>query len=216
MDKEQVSKRLYVGGLGHTVSKAELEERFGKFGRVSDAEIITRKDDEGNPMKTFAYVTCQISDADLRKCMSILNKTKWKGGTLQIELAKESFLHRLATEREEAKLQKEKPQRNNQTCLLESLKKTGVVDFHMKAVPGTEVPEHKKWVVGKFGRVLPVLHLRNQQKNKIVKYDPSKYCHNLRKLEPDLAQAAPVAELTGTWKGEMPVPAGSDQQSSLG
>lgn len=26
--------------------------------------------------------------------MSVLNKTKWKGGTLQIELAKESFLHR--------------------------------------------------------------------------------------------------------------------------
>ncbi|XP_017675323.1 PREDICTED: nucleolar protein 8 [Lepidothrix coronata] len=201
MDKEQVSKRLYVGGLGHTVSRAELEERFGKFGRVLDAEIITRKDDEGNPMKTFAYVSVNILDADLRKCMSILNKTKWKGGTLQIELAKESFLHRLATEREEAKLQKEKPQRNNQTCLLESLKKTGVVDFHMKAVPGTEVPEHKKWVVGKFGRVLPVLHLRNQQKNKIVKYDPSKYCHNLRKLEPDLAQAAPVSELTWHLEG---------------
>lgn len=48
MGKEQVSKRLYVGGLGHTVSKAELEERFGKFGRVLEAEIITRKDDEGN------------------------------------------------------------------------------------------------------------------------------------------------------------------------
>ncbi|NWS20264.1 NOL8 protein, partial [Pachyramphus minor] len=224
MDKEQVSKRLYVGGLGHTVSKAELEERFGKFGRVSDAEIITRKDDQGNPVKTFAYVSVSISDADLRKCMSILNKTKWKGGTLQIEMAKESFLHRLAMEREEAKLQKEKP-KNNQTCLLESLKKSGVVDFHMKAVPGTEVPEHKKWVVGKFGRVLPVLHLRNQQKNKIsfsyclstgiipflllsygettniVKYDPSKYCHNLRKLEPDLAQAAPVSELTWHLEG---------------
>ncbi|NWQ66013.1 NOL8 protein, partial [Neopipo cinnamomea] len=203
MNKEQVSKRLYVGGLGHTVSKAELEERFGKFGRVLDAEIITRKDDQGNPVKTFAYVSVSTSDADLRKCLSILNKTKWKGGTLQIELAKESFLHRLATEREEAKLQKEKPQRNNQTCLLESLKKTGVVDFHMKAVPGTEVPEHKKWVVGKFGRVLPVLHLRNQQKNKtnIVKYDPSKYCHNLRKLEPDLAQAAPVSKLTWHLEG---------------
>ncbi|NXG04434.1 NOL8 protein, partial [Sakesphorus luctuosus] len=209
MEKEQVSKRLYVGGLGHTVSRADLEERFGKFGRVLDAEIITRKDDQGNPVKTFAYVSVSISDAELRKCMSILNKTKWKGGTLQIELAKESFLHRLATEREEAKLQKEKPQRNNQACLLESLKKAGVVDFHMKAVPGTEVPEHKKWVVGKFGRVLPVLHLRNPQKNKIsfsyclgigttniVKYDPSKYCHNLRKLEPDRAQAAPVPELT--------------------
>ncbi|NXL73155.1 NOL8 protein, partial [Leptocoma aspasia] len=224
MEKEQVSKRLYVGGLGHTVSKADLEERFGKFGRVLEAEIITRKDDQGNPTKTFAYISVNISDADLRKCMSVLNKTKWKGGTLQIELAKESFLHRLATEREEAKLQKEKPQINDQMCLLESLRKTGVVDFHMRAVPGTEVPDHKKWVVGKFGRVLPILHLRNQQKNKIsfsdslsllkklgsfksltqtnvVKYDPSKYCHNLRKLEPELAHAAPVSQLTWNLEG---------------
>ncbi|KAM7041094.1 nucleolar protein 8 isoform 1-T3 [Acridotheres tristis] len=201
MENEQVAKRLYVGGLGHTVSKAELEERFGKFGRVSEAEIITRKDDQGNPTKTFAYISVNISDADLRKCISILNKTKWKGGTLQIELAKESFLHRLATEREEAKLQKEKPQRNDQMCLLESLKKTGVVDFHMRAVPGTEVPDHKNWVVGKFGRVLPILHLRNQQKNKVVKYDPSKYCHNLRKLEADLAHAAPVSQLTWNLEG---------------
>ncbi|KAL9838873.1 nucleolar protein 8 isoform 2-T2 [Geothlypis trichas] len=201
MEKEQVSKRLYVGGLGHTISKAELEERFGKFGRVLEAEIITRRDDQGNPTKTFAYISVNISDADLKKCMSVLNKTKWKGGTLQIELAKESFLHRLATEREEAKLQKEKPQRNDQMGLLESLKKKGIVDFHMRAVPGTEVPDHKKWVVGKFGRVLPILHLRNQQKNKVVKYDPSKYCHNLRKLEAELAPAAPVSQLTWSLPG---------------
>ncbi|XP_009327548.1 PREDICTED: nucleolar protein 8 [Pygoscelis adeliae] len=201
MEKKQVSQRLYVGGLGHTVSKAELQERFGKFGQVLDAEIITRKDDQGNPMKTFAYISVSISDADLRKCMSVLNKTKWKGGTLQIELAKESFLQRLAMEREEAKLQKEKPQRNDKACLLESLKKAGVVDFHMRAVPGTEVPDHKKWVVGKFGRVLPILHLRSQQKNKIVKYDPSKYCHNLRKLEPDLTHVVPISELTWHLEG---------------
>ncbi|NXA27444.1 NOL8 protein, partial [Ibidorhyncha struthersii] len=212
MEKKQISKRLYVGGLGHTVSKAELQERFGKFGRVLDAEIISRKDDQaGNPMKTFAYISVSISDADLKKCMSALNKTKWKGGTLQIELAKESFLHRLAVEREEAKLQKEKPQRNDKAYLLESLKKAGVVDFHMKAVPGTEVPDHKKWVVGKFGRVLPILNLRSQQKNKIsfsywlstniVKYDPSKYCHNLRKLEPDLTGVVPISELTWHLEG---------------
>ncbi|KAM6344359.1 nucleolar protein 8 isoform 2-T3 [Alca torda] len=201
MENKQVSKRLYVGGLGHTVSKAELEERFGKFGRVLDAEIITRKDDQGNPVKTFAYISVSISDTDLKKCMSVLNKSKWKGGTLQIELAKESFLQRLAVEREEAKLQKEKPQRNDKACLLESLKKAGIVDFHMKAVPGTEVPDHKKWVVGKFGRVLPILHLRSQQKNKIVKYDPSKYCHNLRKLELDLTHAVPISELTWHLEG---------------
>ncbi|NWX49170.1 NOL8 protein, partial [Steatornis caripensis] len=207
MEKKQVSKRLYIGGLGHTVSKAELQERFGKFGHVLDAEIITRKDDQGNPMKTFAYITVSISDADLRKCMSVLNKTKWKGGTLQIELAKESFLHRLTMEREEAKLQKEKPQRNDKTCLLESLKRAGVVDFHMKAVPGTEVPDHKKWVVGKFGRVLPILHLRNSHcfnsltQTNIVKYDPSKYCHNLRKLEPDFTHVLPISKLTWHLEG---------------
>ncbi|NXC56164.1 NOL8 protein, partial [Aleadryas rufinucha] len=201
MEKEQVSKRLYVGGLGHTVSKAELEERFGKFGRVLEAEIITRKDDQGNPMKTFAYISVNISDADLKKCISVLNKTKWKGGTLQIELAKESFLHRLATEREEAKLQKEKPQRNDQMGLLESLKKTGVVDFHMRAVPGTEVPDHKVW----WGRTLSLLKqsacLKSLTQTNVVKYDPSKYCHNLRKLEPDLAHAAPVAQLTWHLEG---------------
>ncbi|NXU59601.1 NOL8 protein, partial [Turnix velox] len=208
MEKKQVPKRLYVGGLGHTVSKAELEERFGKFGRVLDTEIITRKDDQaGNPLKTFAYISVSISDTDLKKCMSVLNKTKWKGGTLQIELAKESFLHRLATERKEAKLQQEKPQRHDKECLLESLKKAGVVDFHMKAVPGTEVPDHKKWVVGKFGRVLPVLHLRklcvfnSLTQTNIVKYDPSKYCHNLRKLELDMTNLAPVTELTWHLEG---------------
>ncbi|NWH67594.1 NOL8 protein, partial [Geococcyx californianus] len=134
-----------------------------------------------------------------------------------------TFWYRLATEREEAKLQKEKTQRNDKAHLLESLKKAGVVDFHMKAVPGTEVPDHKNWVVGKFGRVLPVLHLRKSScsssltQPNIVKYDPSKYCHNLRKLEPDLTHAVPVSELT--WhleerddslnkkrRGEFPVP----------
>ncbi|KAF2982385.1 hypothetical protein EK904_001180 [Melospiza melodia maxima] len=214
MEKEQVSKRLYVGGLGHTVSKAELEERFGKFGRVLEAEIITRKDDQGNPTKTFAYISVNISDADLKKCMSVLNKTKWKGGTLQIELAKESFLHRLATEREEAKLQKEKPQRNDQMCLLESLKQKGIVDFHMRAVPGTEVPDHKheeRFFAGLPCRIqLPhkalglqeeLGPLRSLTHSHVVKYDPSKYCHNLRKLEAELAPAAPVAQLTWSLPG---------------
>uniref|UniRef100_A0A8B9VHB0 Nucleolar protein 8 n=1 Tax=Anas zonorhyncha TaxID=75864 RepID=A0A8B9VHB0_9AVES len=195
----KASKRLYVGGLGHTVSKAELQERFGKFGRVSDVEIITRKDDQGNPTKTFAYITANISETDLKKCVSVLNKAKWKGGTLQVELAKESFLHRLAMEREEARLQKEKTQTNDKMSLLESLKKAGVVDFHMKAVPGTEVPDHKNWVVGKFGRVLPILQLYcsySLTKTNVVKYDPSKYCHNLRKLEQDLTHVVPVSKLT--------------------
>uniref|UniRef100_A0A8C8SPK2 Nucleolar protein 8 n=1 Tax=Pelusios castaneus TaxID=367368 RepID=A0A8C8SPK2_9SAUR len=71
----------------------------------------------------------------------------------------------------------------------------------MKAVPGTEVPDHKNWVVSKFGRVLPILHLKGQHKRKIIKYDPSKYCHNLRKLEQDLTDAVPISKLTWQLEG---------------
>uniref|UniRef100_G1KIK9 Nucleolar protein 8 n=1 Tax=Anolis carolinensis TaxID=28377 RepID=G1KIK9_ANOCA len=168
-------KRLYVGGLGHTVSKVELQERFGKFGNVTDTEILTRKDEQG---------------------ISVLNKTKWKGGTLQIEMAKESFLHRLARERQEANENKEKPSENSMINVLESMKKSEIVDFNVKAVPGTEVPNHKDWVVSKFGRVLPILHLKSQHKKKIIKYDPSKYCHNLKKLDQDNCKTVPISQLT--------------------
>ncbi|XP_043421704.1 nucleolar protein 8 isoform X1 [Prionailurus bengalensis] len=190
-------KRLFVGGLGQNISRADLQNQFSRFGEVSDVEIITRKDDKGNPQKVFAYINIRLAEADLNKCMSVLNKTKWKGGTLQIQLAKESFLHRLAQEREEAKAKKEKSTIGN-TSFLE---KMGVVDFHVKAVPGTEVPGHKNWVVSKFGRVLPVLHLKNQHKRKIMKYDPSKYCHNLKKIGDDVTDVTPVSHLTWELEG---------------
>uniref|UniRef100_A0A3Q1FJD3 Nucleolar protein 8 n=1 Tax=Acanthochromis polyacanthus TaxID=80966 RepID=A0A3Q1FJD3_9TELE len=88
-------RRLYVGGLSHTVTQKDLKDRFGKFGDVEDVELRTRKDEDGVPYKTFGYVNINISDADLKKCLTVLNKSKWKGGTLQIETAKESFLNRL-------------------------------------------------------------------------------------------------------------------------
>nr|XP_015203499.1 PREDICTED: nucleolar protein 8 [Lepisosteus oculatus] len=199
MDQGKVMRRLYVGGLNHTISQSELKQRFGKFGDVLDVDIVTRKDEEGTPVKTFGYLNITISEKELSKCMSLLNKTKWKGGTLQIELAKESFLHKLAQERQQAAQKKQTPKTERRPPFLDSLKKVGVDNFHMKAaVPGTEVPGHKNWVVSKFGRVLPVLNMKNQGKNKIVKYDPSKNCHNIKKLEQaiDFDNFTPVSKLT--------------------
>ncbi|MED6292127.1 hypothetical protein CHARACLAT_030478, partial [Characodon lateralis] len=139
-------RRLYVGGLNHAVTQKDLKDRFGKFGEVLDVELRTRRDDEGVPYKTFAYININISDADLKKCLTVLNKSKWKGGTLQIETAKESFLHRLAQERQEAAehlLHKSSAEGKKQN-LLDSLSKAGVKNFTMKAaVPGSEVPGHK-------------------------------------------------------------------------
>lgn len=197
MKDNRERKRLFVGGLGQAISETDLQNQFSRFGEVSDVEIITRKDDQGNPQKIFAYVNIKVAEADLKKCMSVLNKTKWKGGTLQIQLAKESFLHRLAQEREEAKAKKEKLTTDNTNVL----EKMGGIDFQMKAVPGTEVPGHKNWVVSKFGRVLPVLHLKNQHKRKIMKYDPSKYCHNLKKIGEDFTNTIPITSLTWELEG---------------
>ncbi|XP_041837226.1 nucleolar protein 8 [Melanotaenia boesemani] len=199
-------RRLYVGGLSHTVTQKDLKDRFGKFGVVEDVELRTRRDEEGVPYKTFGYVNINISDADLKKCLTVLNKSKWKGGTLQIETAKESFLQRLAEERQAAAehhLQTPAAEDKKQK-LLDSFSKAGVDNFTMKAaVPGTEIPGHKDWVVSKFGRVLPVLQLRCRKgsKARTVKYDPSKYSHNIRRLDQTSAdQSTPVSQLT--WEVE--------------
>ena len=57
-----------------------------------------------------------------------------------------------------------------------------VPDTLPKAVPGTPLPGKKNWVVGKFGRVLPVVYLRRKDRKKIVKFDPSKTTHCLKKI----------------------------------
>ncbi|KAM7005602.1 nucleolar protein 8 [Tautogolabrus adspersus] len=200
-------RRLYVGGLSHKVTEKDLKDRFGKFGDVEDVELRTRRDEEGVPYKTFGYINIDISDADLKKCLTVLNKSKWKGGTLQIETAKESFLHRLAEERQAAEEQRLQPRESEdkRQKMLDSLSKAGVENFIMKAaVPGTEVPGHKDWVVSKFGRVLPVLQLQCKKgsKARTLKYDPSKYTHNIRKLDRNTEdQSTPVTQLTWELQG---------------
>uniref|UniRef100_A0A2I2Z338 Nucleolar protein 8 n=1 Tax=Gorilla gorilla gorilla TaxID=9595 RepID=A0A2I2Z338_GORGO len=188
---------LYVDGLSQEISETVLQNQFSRFAEVSDVEIITRKDDHGNPQKVFAYISISVAEADLKKCISVLNKTKWKGRTLQIQLAKESFLHRLAQEKEEAKAKKGKSTTGN----INLLEKIGGVEFHMKAAPGTEAPGYKNWVVSKFGRVLLVLHLKIYHKCKIIKYDPSKYCHNLKKIGEDFTNTIPISSLTWELEG---------------
>uniref|UniRef100_A0A1A8ENT6 Nucleolar protein 8 n=1 Tax=Nothobranchius korthausae TaxID=1143690 RepID=A0A1A8ENT6_9TELE len=200
-------RRLYIGGLSHSVTQKDLKDRFGKFGEVVDVELRTRSDDEGVPYKTFGYININISDANLQKCLTVLNKSKWKGGTLQIEAAKESFLHRLAQEQQEAaeqRLRQSAAEEKTQK-LLDSLSKVGVENFTMKsAVPGTEVPGHKDWVVTKFGRVVPILQLGCQKGRKVqtLKYDPSKYSHNIHRLDRSAPEeSTPISQLTWQVQG---------------
>lgn len=47
MKANRETKRLFVGGLGQSISEVDLQNQFSRFGEVSDVEIITRKDDQG-------------------------------------------------------------------------------------------------------------------------------------------------------------------------
>ena len=71
----------------------------------------------------------------------------------------------------------------------------------MGKLPGTEEPGHKTWVGSKSGRAFPVLHLKNEHKRKILKHDPSKYCHNLKKIGEDFTNAVPISNITWELEG---------------
>uniref|UniRef100_A0A2K5HCP4 RRM domain-containing protein n=1 Tax=Colobus angolensis palliatus TaxID=336983 RepID=A0A2K5HCP4_COLAP len=62
-------KRLYVGGLSQNISGADLQNQF-----ISDVEIITRKDDQGNPQKVFAHINISVAEADLKKSILTLSR----------------------------------------------------------------------------------------------------------------------------------------------
>ena len=74
-------------------------------------------------------------------------------------------------------------------------KQNAIPETLPKAVPGTRLPGKKNWVIGKFGRVLPVVYLRRRDRKKIAKFDPSKTTHCLKKIKP-VELDITVSELT--------------------
>ncbi|XP_062582788.1 nucleolar protein 8-like [Saccostrea cucullata] len=177
-------KRVFVGGLFPEVTEKEIRDRFGRFGDVSGVEIKRKKNGEDSSEKIFAYVNLNISEENLSKCFSVYNKTKWRGSQLKLQLAKEDFLKRLSKEREngfavEPKVKRKKGMHNDPLKNQE-----GIEDFHMRgAVPGTSIEGEENWVVGKYGRVLPIVHIPSKHGKKIVTVDPSKFCHNVKKVK---------------------------------
>ncbi|XP_067683325.1 nucleolar protein 8-like isoform X2 [Haliotis asinina] len=176
------TRRIYVGGLFPEIHPDDLRSKFARFGSVEDIQIKVRRDEQGEPVKTFAHLNINGTKKDLEKCFSMFSRAKWKGFTLVLQTAKENFLTRLEKERGEAAHPLDK---YKNLCLHDPLAKApGVQDFVMRgAVPGTPIPGQKNWVVGKYGRVLPILQLKKPNQSKMVRVDPSKLCHNLKKLK---------------------------------
>lgn len=199
-------KRLFVGGLFPGVTEDDIIERFKRFGEITGVEIKKKKTtDTASLGNTFAYIDLNITDENLSKCFSLYNKTKWKGLSLRIQLAKEDFLKRLIKERENGfavKPKIKKPKGKHQ----EPLKNQKIQDFVMQgAVPGTLIEGGKDWVVGKYGRVLPIVHIPSKHGKKIMTVDPSKFCHNLKRMKDDREDSSNIDALTWHLREENPV-----------
>jgi len=71
--------KLYVGNLGYTVDKTELETLFAEHGQVKDIRII-----EG---KGFGFVEMSSSE-EAEKAKEALDGSDFKGYTLKIDEAR--------------------------------------------------------------------------------------------------------------------------------
>ncbi|XP_050372958.1 protein REPRESSOR OF SILENCING 3 [Argentina anserina] len=87
-------ERIFVGGLGWSVTEDDLERLFtGVGGSVDGIDVIRTKG------RSFAYVDFSpASDKSLSKLFAAYNGCVWKGGKLKVHKAKEHYLVRMRRE----------------------------------------------------------------------------------------------------------------------
>ncbi|CAG0917797.1 unnamed protein product [Notodromas monacha] len=94
-------RRIFVGGLSNQVTQDDLRSRFVRFGDVVDVELKEKSHPTTGEPSYFAFVEIHATEDNLSKCFKLFSNTRWKGGTMRLEVAKENFLSRLRKERDE-------------------------------------------------------------------------------------------------------------------
>lgn len=176
---EEIIKRLFIGGITDDCTEKDLNGRFERFGKILTVDIP--QDVVSGRPKGFGYISIKITEQSFKRCVSLLNKTKWRGKELKIEEAKPDYMQRLRNEwdgiyeeqdKNKNKLSKKKQKR--QQYISEANDLTPVTDITGK--------DRKGWVIGRYGRAMTVLKIKNPKTKQIFKYDPSKYKNSLKKF----------------------------------
>jgi RNA recognition motif-containing protein len=81
-----VSKRIYVGSLPYSTTEGQLEELFGGYGKVVDAQVIT--DRFTGQAKGFGFVEMEV-DEEADAAIAALNETEFGGRSLVVNQARE-------------------------------------------------------------------------------------------------------------------------------
>jgi len=80
-----MSKKLYVGNLSYSITNANLQEMFSRFGNVESANVI--EDRDTGRSKGFGFVEMS-TDAEAQAAISELNGKESDGRALTVNEAR--------------------------------------------------------------------------------------------------------------------------------
>ncbi len=80
-----MGKRLYVGNLPYSVSEQDLTEKFGAFGTVESATLITDRDTGRS--KGFGFIE-MATDSEAQSAIEKVNGTDYDGRPVTVNEAK--------------------------------------------------------------------------------------------------------------------------------
>ncbi|RKP11167.1 hypothetical protein THASP1DRAFT_27084 [Thamnocephalis sphaerospora] len=174
---QALRQRVYLGGLASSVQPADVQQRLQSFGAVSD--VVIARDHTGEHCRGFAYVTLDTTEHNWKRCVTMLNGTKWKGSKLRIEKAKPDFAEKLDVEQKTVIASAAAAERK----LRKKRRRDASVRFasDMTPVSDKNMDGRRGWKRSRYGRAVLVMHLRKPDGSAMV-YDPSMYKNNLEKL----------------------------------
>ncbi|GAA6046791.1 hypothetical protein JCM3770_005645 [Rhodotorula araucariae] len=76
---------LHVSGLSLRVEERDLEELFGKYGRIQKCQVM--RDPHSKESRGFAFVTMETVE-DAEACITNINATELMGRTMNVEKAR--------------------------------------------------------------------------------------------------------------------------------
>ncbi|KAJ3824349.1 hypothetical protein F5880DRAFT_1506273 [Lentinula raphanica] len=152
-------KRLHISGLAPSLTPADLSARLSHFGTVKSVDGFGLSDGVGQPRK-FGYVTIETTSGMLKKCLSSLSGTTYKGAKLRIGEAKPDFTERILGLRIAKEKAESSSENSNKQRRLHHSKFSGVQASDMSLVTRDNAAERPGWKVLPSGRVVRTMKMR--------------------------------------------------------
>ncbi|KAE9407698.1 hypothetical protein BT96DRAFT_933126 [Gymnopus androsaceus JB14] len=151
---EPITKRLIISGLNpsSTLTPSDLQTRLSHFGTVKSLDGFGLVDGVGQPRK-FGYATIETTEGGLKKCLSSLSGTTYKGAKLRIGEAKPDYNERLSKERSESN--EEPPAKRTRHT-----KFTGIQSPDMSLITPSNASTRPGWKVMPSGRIARTMRMR--------------------------------------------------------